>query len=170
MKPLIWENQLTKMKKFWKFLSIGILAFSIASCSDNPNSKNSALVSNSEVNNMDRLKITVGNNELLATLVDNNSTRALKELIKDKPLKVNMSNYGGFEKVGSLGTNLPTNDTQITTTVGDIMLYQGSSIVIFYGSNSWSYTRLGKIENATKESLLNVLGTEEVTITLTLAK
>lgn len=81
-----------------------------------------------------------------------------------------MSNYGGFEKVGSLGTNLPTNDTQITTIVGDIMLYQGNSIVIFYGSNSWSYTRLGKIESATKESLLEVLGTEEVTITLSLAK
>lgn len=170
MKPSIWENQLIKMEKFWKFLSIGILAISMASCSDNPSSQNSASVSNSEVNNMDKLKITVGYNELLATLVDNNSTKALKELIKDKPLKVNMSNYGGFEKVGSLGTNLPTNDTQITTIVGDIMLYQGSSIVIFYGSNSWSYTRLGKIENATKESLLEVLGTEEVTITLSLAK
>ncbi len=167
MKPLIWVNLLTKMNKFLQFLSIGILTIAMTSCN---NSQNSESTFNSEVNDMDKLKITVGNNELLATLVDNNSTRALKDLIKNEPLKIKMSNYGGFEKVGSLGTNLPTNDTQITTTVGDIMLYQGNSIVIFYDSNSWSYTRLGKIENATKESLLKVLGTEEVIITLSLVK
>ncbi len=125
---------------------------------------------NNEVKGMNKLKIAVGNKELIALLADNSSTRALKELIKDKPLTINMSDYAGFEKVGSLGTSLPTSNTQITTTVGDIMLYQGNSLVIFYGNNSWSYTRLGKIENTTREGLIAILGTGDVLVTLSLTK
>ena len=124
--------------------------------------------SSSEVNYMEKLKITVGNNELIATLDDNVGTEALKDLIRKNPLTINMSDYGGFEKVGYLGTNLPTDNQRITTTLGDIMLYQGNSIVIFYDSNTWSYTRIGKIENITKDKLISVLGTGEVTLTLSL--
>ncbi len=123
-------------------------------------------------NKMNQLKITTNNGELVATLVSNSSTKALQEFIKQNggSITINMSNYGGFEKVGSLGTNLPTSNSQITTTTCDIMLYQGNSIVIFYGSNSWSYTRLGKIENATKETLLAVLGNGTVSVTFSLVK
>lgn len=119
---------------------------------------------------MNRLKIIVGKKELIAKLEDNISTKALIELIKNKPLTISMSDYGGFEKVGSIGTSLPTSDTYITTEVGDIMLYQGNSMVIFYETNSWSYTRLGKIENVTKGSLLEVLGTGNVNLELSLIK
>lgn len=69
-------------------------------------------------------------------------------------LTVDMSDYGNFEKVGSLGQSLPTNDQSITTQPGDVILYQGNSITIYYGTNTWSFTRLGKIENTTREGLL----------------
>ncbi len=93
---------------------------------------------------------------------DNESVEALKELC---PLTVEMSMYGGFEQVGSLGTSLPRNDKQITTGYGDIVLYSGDQIVVFYGSNSWAYTRLGHIL-ADKEILEEALGNGDVTIDL----
>ena len=77
-----------------------------------------------------------------------------------------MSDYAGFEKVGALGTSLPTNNSQTTTQAGDIVLYQGNQIVLFYGSNSWSYTRLGKIDDLTGWS--EVLGSGDVSVTFSL--
>ena len=76
--------------------------------------------------------------------------------------------YGGFEQVGSIGSSLPTNDKQMTTTSGDIVLYSSNQIVIFYGSNSWSYTKLGKITNKTDDELSELLGNGNVSITLSL--
>ena len=93
---------------------------------------------------------------------DNESVEALKELC---PLTVEMSMYGGFEQVGSLGSNLPRTDKQITTDFGDIVLYSGNQIVIFYGSNSWAYTRLGHIL-ADKEIIEEALRNGDVTITI----
>ncbi len=93
---------------------------------------------------------------------DNESVEALKELC---PLTVRMSKYGGFEQVGSLGSSLPRNDEQTTTDFGDIVLYSGDQIVIFYGSNSWAYTRLGHIL-ADKEIMEEALGNGDVTIEL----
>ena len=93
---------------------------------------------------------------------DNESLEALKELC---PLTVQMSMYGGFEQVGSLGKSLPKNDVQTTTDYGDIVLYSGDQIVIFYGSNSWAYTRLGHIR-ADKKIMEEALGNGDVTIEL----
>ncbi|MCR4788148.1 MAG: protease inhibitor I42 family protein [Lachnospiraceae bacterium] len=95
---------------------------------------------------------------------DNESVRALKELC---PLTVKMSMYGGFEQVGSLGQSLPRNDEQITADYGDIMLYSGDQIVLFYGSNSWSYTRLGHI-HANKNVMEKILANRDVTVELTI--
>ena len=92
----------------------------------------------------------------------NESVGALKEMC---PLTVKMSMYGGFEQVGSLGSSLPRNDEQTTTNYGDIVLYSGDQIVIFYGSNSWAYTRLGHIL-ADKEIMEEALGNGDVTIDL----
>ncbi len=83
-------------------------------------------------------------------------------------MTISASNYGGFEKVCSLGTELPRNDSQTTTHAGDICLYNGSQIVIFYGSNSWAYTRLGRVSDADETELETVLGGEETEITLSL--
>lgn len=97
---------------------------------------------------------------------DNDSVRALKNLAKDG-LTINMSKYGGFEQVGSIGSTLPSADTRITTNPGDIVLYSSNQIVIFYDSNTWSYTKLGHI-NLSKSELTDLLGDEDVVITLSL--
>lgn len=94
----------------------------------------------------------------------NESVAALNELVKDKPFTIQMSMYGGFEQVGSLGTNLPRNDVNMTTSVGDIVLYSGNRIVLFYGSNSWTYTRLGKIIDKTASEISELLGNGDATI------
>lgn len=97
---------------------------------------------------------------------DNDSVRALKNLAKDG-LAINMSKYGGFEQVGSIGSTLPSSDTRITTNPGDIVLYSSNQIVLFYDSNTWSYTKLGHI-NLSKSELTDLLGDEDVVITLNL--
>ena len=110
-----------------------------------------------------------GSHTLTATLADNSSAVAFYELLKKGPLTVDMHDYGSFEKVGSLGTTLPRNDTQITTTAGDIILYQGNQITIYYDTNSWNFTRLGKVVSTsstttiTQAELKKILGKGDVT-------
>ena len=110
-----------------------------------------------------------GKSELTATLVDNSSAVAFYELLKKGPLTVDMHDYGSFEKVGPLGTTLPRNDTQITTAAGDIILYQGNQITIYYDTNSWNFTRLGKVVSTsstttiTQAELKKILGKGDVT-------
>ena len=99
---------------------------------------------------------------------ENDSVRALMELLREQPISIQMSMYGGFEQVGSLGTSLQRSDEQTTTQAGDIVLYSGSQIVVFYGSNSWAYTRLGRITDKSTEELAELLGNGDVTITLEL--
>ena len=115
-----------------------------------------------------KIVLKVGGNTMTATLTDNEATRELTKLLEHGDITIRMSDYGGFEKVGALPQSLPTSNTQITTVPGDIMLYQGNQMVIFYGSNSWSYTRLGKIDGATAGSLKQFLGNGDVTLTLSL--
>lgn len=109
--------------------------------------------------NMRKIKITVNEETFSATLNDNEAARAFAEML---PLTLDMSDYSGFEKVGSLGTSLPTSNQQTTTQSGDIVLYNGNQIVIFYGSNSWSYTRLGKIDDLSGWE--EALGSGDVTV------
>ena len=115
-----------------------------------------------------KVRLKVGDATMTATLTDNEATRELTKLLEQGDITIRMSDYGGFEKVGALPQSLPTSNTQITTVPGDIMLYQGNQMVIFYGSNSWSYTRLGKIDGATAGSLKQFLGNGDVTLTLSL--
>ena len=115
-----------------------------------------------------KIVLKVGGNTMTATLTDNEATRELTKLLEHGDLTIRMSDYGGFEKVGALPQSLPTSNTQITTVPGDIMLYQGNQMVIFYGSNSWSYTRLGKIDEATASNLRQFLGNGDITLILSL--
>lgn len=114
-----------------------------------------------------RLKITVGDEELPATFADNSSAEAFRELLAQGPLTIEMADYGGFEKVGALGTELTRNDRQTIAQPGDVILYQGNQITIYYGTNSWSFTRLATIDDPTdlKEKL--GAGTVSVTFSLT---
>lgn len=97
---------------------------------------------------------------------DNESVEALMDLVSKEPLSIRMFMYGGFEQVGSIGTSLPRNDVQTTTEAGDIVLYSGDQIVILYGSNSWSYTRIGRITDKSVDELAEMLGKEDVTISI----
>ena len=115
-----------------------------------------------------KILLTVGEKTMTATLVDNAATRELKALLEKRPITKEMSDYGGFEKVGALPLSFTTLNSQITTEPGDIMLYQGNNMVIFYGTNSWSYTRLGKIDGATTESLMQFLGNGNISLTISL--
>ena len=113
------------------------------------------------------LKITVGDYELLATFEDNSSAREFRELLAQSPLTIEMEDYGGFEKVGPLGTTLTRSDTQITTQPGDVILYQGNQITIYYDTNSWNFTRLARIDDPT--DLKEKLGDGRVQVTFSLA-
>ena len=116
---------------------------------------------------MDRkMTVEVGGSQFTATLEDNEAVDALVQMMEENPVTIQMSDYAGFEKVGSLGASLPTSNSQTTTQAGDIVLYQGIQIVIFYGSNSWSYTRLGRINDLTGWE--SALGNGDVTVTFSL--
>lgn len=95
------------------------------------------------VSKVDNIKIKVNDNILKVKLENNPLVDSLLEKLKQGDITINAHEYGNFEKVGNLGFNLPTNDIQTNTTEGDVMLYQGNQITIFYGSNSWRYTRIG---------------------------
>lgn len=113
-----------------------------------------------------KLKITVGDEELLATFEDNPSAEEFRDLLAQGPVTVEMDDYGGFEKVGPLGTTLTRSDEQITTQPGDVILYQGNQITIYYGTNTWSFTRLARIDDPT--DLREKLGDGTVSVTFSL--
>lgn len=112
------------------------------------------------------LKITVGDQELLATFADNSSAEEFRELLSQGPVTISMEDYGGFEKVGPLGTTLTRNDTRIVTQPGDVILYQGNQITIYYGTNTWNFTRLAKINDSTNLKAKLGAGTVQVTFSL----
>lgn len=115
-----------------------------------------------------RMQIEVNGHTLTASLADNTSAKALAELLSDGPLTLDLSDYGSFEKVGALPQSLPRNDERITTEPGDIILYQGNQITIYYDVNTWNFTRLGRIDNITQSELKEILGSGSVTVTLSL--
>lgn len=156
--------------------------------SDNPEIPNSAEASNTQQANpqeepkspvpqpnknaateektVKKMNLQIGNNSFTATLESNAAADALADMMCKVPVVVQMSDYSGFEKVGSLGVNLPASNRQTTTQSGDIVLYNGNQIVIFYGSNSWSYTRLGKIDDLSGWE--DALGSGDITVTFSL--
>ena len=112
------------------------------------------------------LQMTIDDTPVSVDWQDNESVQALKEFCSNQPLMIQMSRYGGFEQVGSIGTDLPQNDVRTTTSSGDIVLYSGNQMVVFYGSNTWAYTRLGHITDKTQAELTELLSNGNVTITL----
>lgn len=114
------------------------------------------------------MKITEGDTVFTATLADNSSAAALKELLVKGPLTINMHDYANMEKVGPIGTSLPTNDEHIVTEPGDIILYLGNSLVIYYDTNTWNFTRIGRLNDVTQAELLEALGKGDVTVTFSL--
>ena len=114
-----------------------------------------------------KLYLRVGERVLRATLADNSSVQAFKELL---PLTLAMHDYGGVEKVGNLGETLPPNNERISVSAGDLILYQGNQHSIYYSTNTWSLTRIGKIDDITASELKDLLGEGDVTVELFLSE
>ena len=112
--------------------------------------------------------ITINGTTLTMTVADNAAARELLAMLADGPITVTTHGYGGWEQVGSLGFSLPSEDTWLTAQPGDVMLYCGNQIVLFYGSNGWDYTQLGHIQDRTADELKQLLGSGEDTVVLSL--
>ena len=118
----------------------------------------------------EKLYVTIGEETRSVTMEDNVGTRALVAAMQTENITYEAYDYGNFEKVGALGQSFPTADHQVTTSAGDIVLYNGNNICIFYGSNSWSYTRIGKLDGMSAEDVRRFVnaggGNVEVTLSM----
>ena len=126
-------------------------------------------LSKSKDNMPNEIKITVYKKTLSVKIEDNAATKALVDALRGASISYEANDYGGFERVGGLGRTLPSSDSQITTQPGDVVLYNSNQIVLFYGSNSWSYTRIGKIQYGTLEELKSFLQAGKGTVSVTLS-
>ena len=115
-----------------------------------------------------KMNVQIGSYSFTATLEDNPAAAEFREMLQAGPVTVEMDDYSGFEKVGALGARLSASDARITAGPGDIMLYNSSQIVMFYGSNTWAYTRIGHIDDLTDWEA--ALGSGGVTAVFSLAE
>ena len=115
-----------------------------------------------------RIRLTVNGNSFSAVLEPGQTAEALRARLERGEIKVRMEDYGNMEKVGPIGQSLPRNDEHITTSPGDLILYQGSNLVIYYAPNTYTFTRLGRIDNVEEDELRTALGEGSVTVTLSL--
>ena len=158
------------MKRIGYALWAVVLVLCLAACStaSHPSPTSTISPESKEVTTVDThtFYLTVEGVTFPATFADNQGAEALADLLTDGPLTLSLEDYGSFEKVGSLGQSLPTSNTHITTQSGNIVLYQGNQIVLFYGSNAWSYTPLGQVTDLT--GWQEALGHGDVTVTFSL--
>ena len=148
-----------------RFLVIFLTLFAISCSSDDTHVQ----AQNNE-NMAQKMYITIDGRTESITLADNNATKALVARLQEAPVTITLNSSGGFEIWGALGFSLPTSNEQINAQPGDVILYNGSNICIFYGTNSWSYTRLGKVDNLSASELASFLkaGDSNIKVTLSL--
>ena len=150
------------MKRLVLHIYIMFVALTAMACQSN---EVEATPSDKSVSTMN---ITINGKTVSCQLVENSSTRALLAQLEKGDITYEADDYGNFEKVGYIGFSLPQNNESITTTAGDVILYQGNNICLYYGSNSWSFTRLGKIEGMSRDEIKTFLnaggGSIEVTL------
>ena len=164
------------MKKIFIIMLIMTLSLFSAACADKEETQKADAsedtlqtenTDNEEERGTTGMRLKINDEEVDVKWEDNDSVRALADLASKGPVAVDTSLYGGFEQVGSLGTSLPNDDVDTTTEPGDIVLYSGSSIVVFFGTNTWAYTRLGHIEGKSVDELRNMLGGKSAVLTIT---
>ena len=159
------------MKKLWAYIATVLLCFTFvvafAACTGGENESQTEDNQDMEVTIM---YITVNENKMTVNLANNRSARALTERLKQGDVTLTMNDYGNMEKVGDLGFSLPESNTPTNTRPGDVILYLGDSLVIYYDTNSWNFTPIGHIEGVTtREQMLSLLGgTGRITVTLSL--
>ena len=161
-----WQNHRNfadEIKNVMKMKQIMMLlaAMLLTACSKNSEMKAQTMEQ--------KMYITIDGQAQAVTLVDNQATKTLVEKLQQAPVTVTLNSSGGFEIWGALGFSLPTSNEQINAQPGDVILYNGSNICIFYGTNSWSYTRLGKIDGLSESELRTFLKAGEGNITVTLS-
>ena len=162
------------MKKVIGLLCVFLLStVIITGCSKTDNNttnmKENDITNNNESSGelkVSEIIIEVNGKKVTVSLEDNSSTVALVEKLKNQDIVVEAHDYGDFEKVGELGFSLPRNDTQITTKAGDLILYQGNQLSLYYDVNSWNFTKLGEIKNTSTKELKELLGSGDVKLTL----
>ena len=163
------------MKKVIGLLCVFLLStVIITGCSKTDNNTTNNMKENDVTDNnessgelkVSEIIIEVNGKKLTVSLEDNSSTIALVEKLKNQDITVEAHDYGNFEKVGELGFSLPRNDTQITTKAGDLILYQGNQLSLYYDVNSWNFTKLGEIKNTSTKELKELLGSGDVKLTL----
>ena len=166
------------MKKILSLLTVLCLAFSACGNNDDDDVtpiepqniiQNVEQQTNTEIP-MDKLLITINGKTLTADFADNSSAKALADVLAKSSITYQADDYGNFEKVGDLGQSFPKNDENITTEPGDIILYQGHNLCIYYAQNTWSFTRIAKIKGISKDELKEFLGEGEITVTLSVEK
>lgn len=157
-------KEMTKMTFIHRLMML-VTALVIISCSSD---ETQAQTSNNETMTQ-KMYITIGDKTASVTLADNSATQALVEKLQQAPVTVTLNSSGGFEIWGPLGFSLPTSNERINAQPGDVILYSGDNICIFYGTNSWTYTRLGKIDNMTASELTTFLKAGENSISVTLS-
>ena len=166
------------MKKILSLLTVLCLAFSACGSNDDEDVtpvepqdiiQNVEQQTNTEIP-MDKLLITINGKTLTADFADNSSAKALADVLAKSSITYQADDYGNFEKVGDLGQSFPKNDENITTEPGDIILYQGHNLCIYYAQNTWSFTRIAKIKGVSKDELKEFLGEGEITVTLSVEK
>ena len=166
------------MKKILSLLTVLCLAFSACGNNDDDDVtpiepqniiQNVEQQTNTEIP-MDKLLITINGKTLTADFADNSSAKALADALAKSSITYQADDYGNFEKVGDLGQSFPKNDENITTEPGDIILYQGHNLCIYYAQNTWSFTRIAKIKGISKDELKEFLGEGEITVTLSVEK
>lgn len=166
------------MKTVFMLLISSLLPFCLVSCGDN---NSSVYPSESEADGVTnesggssaasvntKIELVINSQVLTAVLENNSSADAFAALLENGPLTLSMSDYGNFEKTGELPESLKRNDSTITAEPGDIILYQGKTITVYYDYNTYNFTRLGKITDITSEELKELLGKNDVTVTFRL--
>lgn len=156
------------IKKIFFLIVIVMFFLAITGCSNHQEEPINDEMNHPNLEEVTKIYITINKNKIEVELAQNSSVDALVARLKKGDITYTANDYGGFEKVGNLGFSLPTSNTEITTQAGDVILYAGNQIVLFYGSNTWSYTRLGQIKGYSDSELSSLLGAGSIQITLSL--
>lgn len=125
-------------------------------------------MASSTINSQVKVYFSANGTTKTATLINNEATTELISLLENGPINLSMSEYGGFEKIGNLPQNLPTSDVTQTAQSGDIMLYLGNVMCIFFGSNTWAYTKLGTMDNLSSKEIKEFLSGDPVSVSISL--
>lgn len=152
------------MKKILS-LFICVILISITGCQKHVIEEDIITNNEIEVNENMSMKLFINDIEIPVTWLDNETVKEIEDEVNNNDIVVSMSMYGGNEQYGSLGRSFVSNNTQTTTSIGDIVLYNNDNIVVFYGSNTWSYTRLGKM-NLEDHEVIELLSNSDVKLTL----